>query len=286
MYLLSTCARRSLIGIFAHLAILILMLPSTSQANEPITLKIAFNDFPPYAIEKGYQFQSYSGQSCHHKSHTGYGIDPDFLISVLEHAGFSYELFFLPYSRVKLMLGKGTIDASAGFFYIEEDNQPKYHYTLYDIGGETIFYADHKQAEKLTELEQLLSLKLAIVREDTFHNKDLDDWIYESKKLKPTLLANSYEQLFRQLEAGRVDVIAVNNVVGGYMIKTLNISGIEASPLRLKYGEDPKSDGIHIAMRRGIPDSIFDRVNTSAKTLIKQGIFRCIQNKYGVSSNN
>lgn len=286
MYLLSTCARRSLFGIFARLAILILTLPSTSQASDPISLKIAFNDFPPYAIKNGHKFQSYTDQNCHYKPHTGYGIDPDFLISVLEHAGLSHELLFLPYSRVKLMLRKGTIDASAGFFYVEEDNQPKYHYILYDIGGETIFYADHKQAEKLTELEQLLSLKLAIVREDTFHNKDLDDWIYKSKKLIPTLLANNYEQLFRQLEAGRVDVIAVNNVVGGYMMKTLNISGIKTSPLRLKYGEDPKSDGIHIAMSRGVPDNIIDRVNTSAKALIKQGVFRCIQNKYGVSSNN
>ncbi|WP_250655804.1 substrate-binding periplasmic protein [Alkalimarinus coralli] len=257
-----------------------------SYAESDRALRIAFNDFPPYAIQKGHNFEAYSGQGCHHKAHTGFGIDPDFLISVLEHAGLSYELLFLPYSRVKLMLHKGAIDASAGFFYVEEDNQPKYRYIFYDIGGETIFYAKRKQAEKLTELEQLFSLKLAIVRGDTFHNKDLDSWIYESKRLKPFLFANSYEQLFRQLEADRVDVIALNNVVGGYMMKTLNIPGIKASPLRLTYGENPKADGIHIAMRKDTTDNIFERVDTSAKILIEQGIFKCIQAKYGVLSNH
>ncbi len=281
----SILRRRFVIRLFCFFVLVTSLLPLLSNAESVTTLKIAFNDFPPYAIKKGYNFQPHNDQECHYKAHIGYGIDPDFLISVLENAGISYELIFLPYSRIKFMLSKGTIDASAGFFYVERNGQPKYRYTLYDIGGETLLYAKNKQADRLTELELLLSLKLAIVRDNTFHNKDLDNWIYESKRLKPTLLANDYVQLFRQLDADRVDVIAVNSVVGDYMMKTLNLTGIKASPLRLKYGEDPLSDGIHIAMRRGTPDNIFDRVDASAKSLIEQGAFKCIQKKYGVMSN-
>ncbi len=257
-----------------------------SLSKERSSLIIGFNDFPPYAIEEGYNISSRKNGICSYSEHIGFGIDPDFLIAVVSHAGMDSYLVFHPYARTKSLLKNNEIDATAGFFYKEINGRPKYRYILYDMGGLTKVYAKNNVAEGLTKFRQLKFLKLGVVREEYFHNAVLNEAIYKSKSIIPALFANSYHQLFNALAEGRVEVVAANNVVGDYILANMGMYEVEASPLQFSYGNDPKQDGIYIAVSTAIADDIFYRLKKSAQKLLEHGYFRCIQEKYGVVSNN
>lgn len=256
------------------------------QAPAAETLSIAFSDFPPYAIEAGIRFPAHQNGHCEYPEHTGYGIDADFLSAVAKAAGIDPELSFYPHARVARQLETQYLDATAGFFHASINGEPKHQYILYDVGGATHIYLKADRAAQLTQREQLATLRIGMVRGEAFHNDFLSEALAEGGLSPAYASVTEYQQLFRLLDAGRVDAVAANNVVGQYIIKTEGYEDISPSPLTFPYGKDPIQDGIYIALRKTLPASQVERLKRATERLLEAGVFHCIRLKYGILSNN
>ncbi len=257
-----------------------------TQPPEMDILSIAFSDFPPYAIEAGVAFPQHQKEDCQYPEHSGYGIDVDFLIAVADEAGFRHQLSFYPHARLARQLETGHLDGTAGFFYAIANGKPKHQYILYDLGGATHLYLKTDRAKQLTEQHQLADLRIAMVRGEAFHNDFLNAALAEGGLSPAYAVATDYQQLFRLLDAGRVDAIAANNVLGQYIIQSEGYADIAASPLSFPYGKDPVEDGIYIALRRDLPAAHVERLRAATEKLLEAGVFHCIRLKYGILSNN
>ena len=90
---------------------IVFCVPVQLQAADS-TMRVGAYDFPPYMIEDGYQLDN---------GVVGYGVDVDILLEVLNRAGYTHTLRWVPFKRLRVeLMEKGSIDVSDSFFFDDE----------------------------------------------------------------------------------------------------------------------------------------------------------------------
>lgn len=258
---------------------LLLGLSGIASAQSTPVLSLSFSHFPPYAIKGGIEIAAPKSERCEAVNYAGYGIDVDFLVEVVKHASMDFEIRFVPQARLALGLHNIGMDLTSGIFYSEEDGVPRYQYQLYDIGGATAFLAHEAAVNSIQSFNDIKRVRVGAVRGEYFHDEKMHAWIRD-KNNKQVFTANNYHHLFKMLEARRVDVIAVNDVVGRYILRTERWDGIKFTSFRIPYGQDPEKDGIYIAASKTLDKKIFEQLQKSTESLLQSMTLECIKSAY------
>lgn len=268
------------------LCVFCINLPASSISQT--VLRVIASDFPPYTIESGYLIKASDSGQCRYDDHVGYGIDIDILTTALTGARVEFSIKYVPYMRLKHELESGVADVATGLLYNTNDaGQPKWNYILYDSGGATIFYKSKDSSVEISSIEDFKGLRVGVVRGDDYGE------IFAKAKEKGLIKieaideANYDLQNFRKLMAKRVDVIAINNIVGPFLVKKENlINKIERLQLQFEYGRTPEENGIHIAFTWKVDNSYVDKVAKAISQMQQDGTISCIKSKYSVPLDN
>lgn len=258
-----------------------------STAIAQTMIKIGAIDFPPYTIEKGFEITtSKSIGNCKIEKGIYHGIDVDFLELVLRTAGIEYKTEYFPFARLKDLIKSNAVQVIPGMLYAEDGGKPRYKYVLYNVGGYTLLYKKSDTKIKIQSVKDLKSLQVGVVRDDSYGDS-FDKAIQNGTLLiKEENKANSDEQNFEKLISGRIDLLAINNIVGPFLVKSKKWEAkVEPVSLKFQYGSDVKSNGIYFAFSQKTPDEFIEKVKESVKTLQKNKSFECIRLRYGVTSN-
>lgn len=252
------------------------------------TIRIIGSDFPPYTIAEGYLIPEGYYNNHYVTEHLGHGIDIDILIEALERTGLSYTLRFVPYKRLQYEMENNQADVAAGLFYSEDTmGNPKWNYVLYDIGGSTVFFKKRTSPIIIRSIEDLADLTIGVVRGDyygqDFEEAQINGFIKEDN----LVVATDDNQNFVKLMGNRIDLVAINNIVGPYIVREKELNDeVIMQPFQLNYGADPEEDGIYMAFGWYIDYRIVNRIRATVEQMIDDGTITLIKMQYGVSSDN
>ncbi|WP_269530777.1 ABC transporter substrate-binding protein [Chitinimonas sp. BJYL2] len=232
-------------------------------------MRVGASHFPPFALDP---------EKPGITPVPGLGVDVDFLVAVLAQAGIKADVRFKPHARQKRELLHGALDVGGSYFFMPD--YPEARQILYDQGGATRLYRRMQASPPPQTLAELAGLRLGVVRGDRYGDL-LTDALAEGRLL--TDLAVDDAENIRKLLAGRVDLIAINEVVGQFIVPELDPRGmLERIPWRLDYGKDPRRAGAYIVFSPKVPLDQIRRVRAATATLLKAGRLDAIKQSYGV----
>jgi ABC-type amino acid transport substrate-binding protein len=258
-----------------------------SVASAETTVKVGVTDFPPYTIEKGYEVSaSKTVGNCHIKKGVYHGIDVDYLEAVLKKANIKYTIEYLPYARIKDQMNANAIQMIPGTLYAEDNGKPRYQYVMYDAGGNTLLFKKKGAKINVSKPEDLKNLQIGVVRDDSY-----GDTFAEAVKaghivIKDANQATEDSQNFEKLLNNRIDLLAINNIVGHFLVKSKNLADkVEPIALQFQYGANPKTNGVYFAFNQNVGRNVLLKVSNAVEELQKTKTLECIRMHYGVVSN-
>jgi polar amino acid transport system substrate-binding protein len=265
----------------------LLMLAFTPLAHAETTFRAGASDFPPYTIEKGFEVQaSKKVGNCKIEKGVYHGIDVDYLQAVLKKANIKYTIEYFPFARLKDQMNTNAIQMIPGMLYAEDNGKARYQYVMYDAGGSTLLYKKKGAKINVSNQEDLKSLQVGVVRDDSYG----DTFAEAVKKghivIKDTNQATEDVQNFEKLVNNRIDLVAVNNIVGPFLVKSKNLTDkVEAIGLQFQYGVDPKTNGVYLALNQKVSQEVVQKITKAVEELKKAKTLECIRLHYGISSN-
>jgi len=231
------------------------------------TIIIGAAEFPPYVIEEGYKLKN---------NKIGYGIDLDILIEALKRANYQYKIQFYPFARISHSLANNIIDVTPSMFL--STDIPANKYILYDSCGSTSIYQLANKKNVITNVADLKGKTIGIVRGD-YYGERFKEVVNE---LNLTLTAATNDnQNFSMLLHQRMDFLAINSVVGQYLIKKMNIADIVSqSPLTLDYSYRGEHSGIHFLFNSTIEQHVIEDIRKAVKSIHQDGFIDQLKANY------
>ena len=234
------------------------------------TIIIGVAEFPPYVIEEGYKLKN---------NKIGYGIDLDILIEALKRANYQYKIQFYPFARITHSLRNNIIDVTPSMFISTDISINKY--ILYDSGGSTSIYQLANKKNVIANVADLKGKTIGIVRGD-YYGERFKEVVNE---LNLTLTAANNDKMnFQMLLHQRMDLLAINSVVGQFLIKQMNIATlVSESPLKLNYsyqGEQGEHAGIHFLFNLTIEQHVIEDIRKAVKSIHEDGFIDQLKANY------
>jgi len=230
-------------------------------------------EFPPYVIKEGYKLKN---------NKIGYGIDLDILIEALKKANYQYKIQFYPFARISHSLANNIIDITPSMFL--STDIPANKYILYDSCGSTSFYQLTDNRIFIFKTSDLEGKTVGIVRGD-YYGERFKEVVNE---LNLTLTeAKNDKQNFKMLLHRRLDLLAINSVVGQYLIKKMNIADIVSqSPLTLDYSYRGEHAGIHFLFNLTIEQHVIEDIRKAVTSIHEDGFIDQLKANYGLGNQS
>jgi ABC-type amino acid transport substrate-binding protein len=251
------------------------------------TIKVGASDFPPYAIEKGFEvLASKKIGSCKIEKGIYHGIDIDYLQAVLKKANIKYTIEYFPFARLKEQMKTNDIHMIPGMLYAEDNAKPRYQYVMYDAGGSTLLFKKKDAKINVGKPEDLKHLQIGVVRDDSYGDAFAEAVKAGYIQIKDANLATDDSQNFEKLINSRIDLVAINNIVGHYLVKSKDLTEkVEPIALQFRYGVNPKANGVYFAFGQQVGQDVIQKVAKAVDDLKKTKTLECIRLHYGISSN-
>jgi len=190
-----------------------MLLSMTAQATEKLTC--ATNEFAPFGFTE---------------NDTLTGIEVDLVQEIAHRLKFDISLTMMPWKRMLQFMEDGTIDCMFAAFKTPE-REVYMDYTSVPIHiSSLVFFEKDGSHIKFETLEDLKGLTVGLVR--GFKTNEAFDAAV-SKGVFRVDEVNNFDQNFKKLSAGRVDLVLVNRHVGGRILKKLGITNVHPLPVPL-----------------------------------------------------
>lgn len=224
------------------------------------TIVIATGEWAPYTSEKM----------------EGYGFCSEIVTSVFNEMGVKFEYRFYPWKRCEILLKTGKIFAIFPY-RITDERKKNYDFTdAFAVSRGVLFYLKSKK-QKLV-WENFSDLKGYMI------GGTLGYW-YE-KNFKDAGLTVEYVsediQNIKKLKAGRVDLVASEELVGWNLIKMLfpkHVNEFDTAAKPLDVSE------LHLMISRKYPGAkgLREKFNAALKRIKEKGIYSDILRKYNIN---
>jgi polar amino acid transport system substrate-binding protein len=207
------------------------------------------------------------------------GIEPDILEELSRRTGIKYELFRMPFKRIKASLEFGCIDASLGGWkwpdrevYGTYMDRPMAYdfFRLYVIRGREFNF---------DKVEDLFDKKIGKLHAVNVY-PEMDNAIKEGKM--EVLEVNKRNRLIKMLELGRLDAMLSSSIATTHELSVLGITNVVALPKMLT---KPQGTYIWFSKKSAIDPSIIERFNQAMEDMHQDGTIERILQKYGIKSN-
>jgi len=202
-----------------HFALFILFLCRESQASE-ITYRFCYDSYPPHTIASG-------GTSTK-------GTKTEIVLALAKAKGFKAEVQILPWARCQEEVKKGRIDAILPLFKTPEREEFLQFSQKVMEQDSAFFYrkTQFKNGLKWNRFQDLKTYRLGMVRESSI-DKTLED-VFTSDE-RQIFRAHDAKNLIQLLTAERVDLIALDRLVGSFLIRENNLqSQLESSRQKIR----------------------------------------------------
>ncbi len=208
---------------------------------------------------------------------SGGGFFTEVVTAVFKEAGIEVEYKYFPWLRCEAEAKSGNVFA---IFPYKETSERKQVFDFTDgifSSKGRFFYMKNKITKEIKwdKFEDLKAYKIG----GTLGYWYLKD--FEKAGLKPDY-ANDDTASIKKLQAGRVDIVPADELVGWGIIKKefpgeVSNFGVVKKPLNV--------DNLSLMVSRSYPDSaaIKGRVNAALKRIKEKGIYSAILKKYGLS---
>ncbi len=206
----------------------------------------------------------------------GNGLVAEIVTAAFREVGDTVRFEFVPWSRAENNVKAGK--TYAAFPYVKNaEREAIYdfsHRVFYSTGRLFYYKPVMKQEVKFSKPEDLVNHKVGGVRGYWY----VDPWTKAGVKLD---LSNSDEQNFRKLQAGRVDLIVAEELVGRGLIQELfpdKTDQFQTLPTPTDQSE------LFLLVSRSYPNAveITKRFNDGLDRIKKKGVYKKILAKYGI----
>ncbi len=220
------------------------------------TYKIVFDAYPPY------EYKDDNG--------TMKGLDIDILKAIAKNENVSFEYILVPWARALSMAEMGDCDAIISLF----KNPEREKFLLFPsegLGYETnVIFANDSFKGDIKTIGDLKGKTIGIVTE-YFYGKEFDEYNGYTKEE-----SKDQETLFKKLANNRVSLVITNELVGYYMLKSMNVNNVR----KLSYIADNQALNIGVSKKSVNSVELLKLLNKGLNDLKKSGELTKIRNNY------
>lgn len=237
----------------------ILFLGSNKAFAQPQEITLATGEWPPYTSE----------------SLEGYGVFTEIVSAVFKEMGLKPVYKFLPWKRAEKMVETGEVFAA--FPYVVTDKrQESYEFSKrVALSTGRFFYCTKRFPQEVPygSLSDLKPYKVGGVR----------GYWYESlfnKALLETDFVDSEKQIIKMLYMQRVDLVALDELVGWHLIRQLYSQDVQL----FKTLDKPlNQSGLHLLVSRTYQDApaLTKQFDAALELIRQKGIYHNILRRYG-----
>ncbi len=217
--------------------------------------KIVYEEYPPFEFKENGVMK---------------GLDIEILSAVAKKGNFTIEFVEVPWARALVMAEKGDCDGIISLFKTEERSK-FLSYPTEGLGFEAnVIFASANFKGDIKVVNELKGLTIGTVTEYSY-GKDFDEYKgYVKEESK------DQETMFKKLANNRVNLIITNELVGFYMLKSMNITNAR----KLSYVAD--NQPLYIGISKKSPNSaeLYTLINNGLNDLKKSGELEKIRKKY------
>lgn len=251
---------------FNKLIIMILLIVSITclLASEKITVTFATGEWEPFTSE----------------TMPNKGIATEFIEAICKEAGIIPTFEFFPWSRAELNVKNGTVFAAFPYAITEERKLDFNFSDTIFYGINALFYIESnakitKEAHNFKSLKDLNQYTFGVIRGSFLEN--------EFKANNITYYpANSIEEAFRMLNAGRTDFVIENQTAGYYSINRIFPNDSKKFKVLDKHFGESTSNAILVSRTYPNSDKILERFNQGLAKIKVNGTYDALVKKHNM----
>lgn len=241
---------------FAAIAAVLLLISSSASAQEKI--RIATGEWAPYTSE----------------FIDGYGFFAEIVTAVFKEMGMEADYEFHPWTRCETLLKKGEVFAAMPYVITEERKKAYDFSNVVAVSTGRFFYLKSRFPAEVSwnQFADLKPYKIGGV---------LGYW-YEKQFVEGKFAVEfiqSEEEIMKRLQAGRVDFVPMDELVGWQLIKKIAPSHVADFDTLKK---PTNTSELHLMISKSYPnsDEIREKFNVALRAIKKNGIYAEILKKY------
>lgn len=228
----------------------------TAAAKGPEVLRLVSGDFPPLAIERDAKRP---------------GVLVELSEAVLRHAGYRAKAEFFPWARAQQMAQQKARSLIVPLTRAPE-REARFQWLL-KLYVQNFVFINRSEDPPVSELPQAQKLRIAVLRGSPNMVHLLNNGIPESQIVQ----ASSVEDKLKLLERKHVDAL-----YGGEQISLDKARSSGRDPAALQVGLRLDSREIWLAGGHGFTDADRDRLESSYRTLLRNGSVERLFRSYGI----
>lgn len=244
---------------FLLLTGLILSMPLAALTAPP--LKAACdNNYPPF---------SYTDDHGHPA-----GFDVEITKALCKEMQMDCEIVFMHFDEIIPAMTNSTIDFAAAGMAMTPQRQKLVNFTDHYYRSRSIFIEKKGNLTGLSPAD--VKGKRAGAQLGTVHEQYLRTTYGDAIKVLPQEI---FEDLFRDLQEGRLDFILVESLTGYSLLKTDLGKGLEAFGGPSAFDETAQSTNSYIIVDKKNPQ-LLEKLNLALQAILRSGEYNRISNKY------